>query len=59
MAMALGSCSIDLRLGNRFRIFDHSKFPFIDPNNPHCTGHDEGSHSWQRATVYSQPGDFV
>lgn len=27
----LGSCSIDLRLGNLFRIFDHSKYPFIDP----------------------------
>jgi dCTP deaminase len=27
----LGSCSIDLRLGNSFRIFEHSKFPYIDP----------------------------
>ena len=28
---ALGSCSIDLRLDNSFRIFQHSKFAFIDP----------------------------
>jgi dCTP deaminase len=27
----LGSNSIDLRLGNEFRIFDHSKYAFIDP----------------------------
>ena len=27
----LGSNSIDLRLGNIFRIFDHSKYAFIDP----------------------------
>jgi dCTP deaminase len=27
----LGSCSIDLRLGREFRVFDHSKYPYIDP----------------------------
>jgi len=26
----LGSCSIDLHLGNRFRVFKHSQYPFID-----------------------------
>ncbi|MCY4401847.1 MAG: dCTP deaminase [Candidatus Poribacteria bacterium] len=25
-----GSCSIDFRLGNIFRVFEHSKYPFID-----------------------------
>ncbi|MDO8451513.1 MAG: dCTP deaminase [bacterium] len=34
LSVQLGSCSIDLRLGNAFRVFEHSKFPFIDPNNP-------------------------
>ncbi len=29
----LGSNSIDLRLGNTFRVFDYSKFAFIDPFN--------------------------
>lgn len=29
----LGSCSVDLRLGNIFRIFEHSKYPYIDPLN--------------------------
>ncbi len=27
----LGSCSIDLRLGNTFRVFEHSRHPYIDP----------------------------
>jgi len=27
----LGSCSVDLRLGNSFRIFEHSRYPYIDP----------------------------
>ena len=27
----LGSCSIDLRLGNTFRVFDHSRHAYIDP----------------------------
>lgn len=26
----LGSCSLDFRLGNLFRVFEHSKYPFID-----------------------------
>ncbi len=26
----LGSCSIDFKLGNTFRVFEHSKYPYID-----------------------------
>jgi len=29
----LGSCSLDLRLGNQFRIFNHSSVPYIDPRS--------------------------
>lgn len=29
----LGSCSIDLRLGNEFRMFRHSKLPCVDVRN--------------------------
>ena len=29
----LGSCSVDLRLGNTFRVFNYSRYPFIDPFN--------------------------
>ncbi len=27
----LGSCSIDLRLGNAFRVFEHSRYAYLDP----------------------------
>ena len=30
----LGSCSIDLHLGNHFRVFKHSAYPFIDLKGP-------------------------
>lgn len=29
----LGSCSVDLRLSSRFRIFNHAQVPYIDPRN--------------------------
>ncbi len=32
LSTQLGSCSIDLRLGNNFRIFDHSHHAYIDPS---------------------------
>lgn len=31
LSIQLGSCSIDLRLGRTFRVFEHSKFAYIDP----------------------------
>lgn len=30
----LGSCSLDLRLGKSFRVFNHSRVALIDTNNP-------------------------
>lgn len=32
LSTQLGSCSIDLRLSNVFRVFEHSKYPHIDLN---------------------------
>lgn len=29
----LGSCSIDFHLGHTFKIFNHSKYPYIDPRD--------------------------
>lgn len=56
----IGSCSIDLRLGKTFRVFEHSKHPFIDPNNK------DYSHDITREITVRkgerfimQPGDFV
>jgi dCTP deaminase len=34
LAVQLGSCMIDLRLGNVYRVFNHSKTPYLDPQNP-------------------------
>jgi len=56
----LGSCSVDLRLGNNFRIFDHSKNAFIDP-----TKKDYSNEITKELRVADgerfvmQPGDFV
>lgn len=56
----LGSCSVDLRLGRQFRIFDHSKFAYIDPKNTTLTA------TMMKDVVVKpnepfmlQPGDFV
>ena len=57
---ALGSCSIDLRLGNVFRVFEYSKNAFID-----STKKVEKDHITREVRVKSgekfvmQPGDFV
>ncbi len=60
LATQLGSCSIDLRLGRQFRIFDHSKFAYIDPKNAALA-----ANMMKDVLVKSnepfmlQPGDFV
>ena len=56
----LGSCSIDLRLGDTFRVFEHSKHSFIDPSKK-----DYSSEITREIKVKNgdqfimQPGDFV
>lgn len=56
----LGSCSIDLRLGKRFRVFNHSKLAYIDPLNPALS-----EDMMREVTLKNkdrfilQPGDFV
>ena len=60
LARALGSCSVDLRLGKRFRVFEYSKVPFIDPNNPKLA-----TNMMKEVVIRDsepfilQPGDFV
>lgn len=60
LEVQLGSCSVDLRLGNVFRIFDHSKYPYIDPYKK-----DYGTEITKEVRVKNgeqfimQPGDFV
>lgn len=56
----LGSCSLDLRLGNIFRIFEYSKYPYIDPSK-----RDFSNEITRKVVVKNgqefimQPGDFV
>lgn len=56
----LGSCSIDLRLGGTFRVFEHSKHKYIDP-----TKKDFSNEITKQIKVkvgdefIMQPGDFV
>ena len=56
----LGSCSIDLRLGNTFRVFEHSRSSFIDPSKK-----DYSQEITREVRVKTgehfvmQPGDFV
>lgn len=60
LATQLGSCSIDLRLGNLFRIFDHSKYPFIDPyKKDYATEITREVKLKNSDQFIMQPGDFV
>ena len=34
LGVQLGSCMLDLRLGKVYRVFNHSKTPYLDPRNP-------------------------
>lgn len=60
MSIALGSCSVDLRLGNEFRVFEHSRFPFVDPYDPKLSADITKEVSVQDNEPFIlQPGDFV
>lgn len=59
-SVQLGSCSLDLHLGDTFRVFKHSKYPYIDLKGPLDT-----DKLMQEIVVESgeafvmQPGDFA
>ncbi len=60
LKIQLGSCSVDLRLGRQFRIFDHSKFAFIDPKNPTLAANMMKNVVVKPSEPFMlQPGDFV
>lgn len=56
----LGSCSVDLRLGTQFRVFNHARLAYIDPNNPKMMA-DMMTEVRPKANdpFILQPGDFV
>ncbi len=56
----LGSCSVDLRLGKQFRVFNHSKFAYIDPTNPKLSTNMMAEVKLKEGEPFIlQPGDFV
>lgn len=60
LATQLGSCSIDLRLGNTFRVFEHSKNPYIDPTKKDYSNEITSEVVVKTGdTFVMQPGDFV
>lgn len=59
-ATQLGSCSIDFRLGRKFRVFNHSKVALIDTNNPNVTNDLMTEVTIKDGEPFIlQPGDFV
>lgn len=60
LKLQLGSCSIDLRLGKQFRIFNHSKVAYIDTNNPKVVTDMMTEITLKKGDPFIlQPGDFV
>jgi len=56
----LGSCSIDLRLGDTFRIFEHGKYPYIDPSKKDYSNEITKVVKLKNGEKFiMQPGDFV
>jgi len=56
----LGSCSIDLRLGDTFRVFEHSKNTFIDPSKKDFSNEITRVIKVKKGEEFiMQPGDFV
>lgn len=56
----LGSCSLDLRLGDKFRIFEHSKNPYLDPTKKDYTNEITTEVTVKNGDAFiMQPGDFV
>ena len=49
----LGSCSVDLRLGDTFRVFEHSKYAYLDPLKK------DYSNEITRKVVVKDGGEFV
>lgn len=56
----LGSCSIDLRLGDTFRVFEHSTNSFIDPSKKDYSNEITRELKVKNGGQFiMQPGDFV
>lgn len=60
LSVQLGTCSVDLRLGNVFRVFEHSKIPYIDPSKKDYTNEVTKKVTVKKGQDFiMQPGDFA
>ncbi len=60
LSSQLGSCSIDLRLGDTFRVFDYSRYPYIDPNKKDYSNEITKIFKVKKSENFvMQPGEFV
>lgn len=56
----MGSCSIDFRLGNIFRVFDYNKSPYIDPTKKDYSNEITKEVKVKKGGYFiMQPGEFV
>lgn len=59
-ATQLGSCALDLRLGSRYRVFDHSRTPYIDPQNSKTLSDVTTEIKVKRGEAFTlHPGEFI
>jgi dCTP deaminase len=60
LEVQLGSCSIDLHLGNKFRVFKNSNYPYIDLKGPVDTHKIMDQRVVPKGEPFiMQPGDFA
>lgn len=60
LADQLGSCMLDLRLGNSFRVFNHSKTPYLDPQDPKTLADSTSEIVVRDKEAFTlHPGEFV
>ncbi|MBI2035023.1 MAG: dCTP deaminase [Candidatus Levybacteria bacterium] len=60
LSTQLGSCSVDLRLGKVFRVFEHSKNPYLDPTKKDYSNEITTEVIVKKGEYFiMQPGDFV
>ncbi|MDO8620664.1 MAG: dCTP deaminase [Candidatus Levybacteria bacterium] len=60
LKVQLGSCSVDLRLGDTFRVFDYSRYPYIDPSKKDYSNEITKVIKLQNGEKFiMQPGEFV
>jgi len=56
----LGSCALDLRLGTVYQVFDHSRTPYIDPQDPKTLANITTKIRVKKGEAFTlHPGEFI